>query len=83
MGRQNDFSRMQSAARIRRAAARTILYMLLSLWALAVLFPFYWMVLTSLKSYSAYTSETIPKFFTLSPTHENYAYAFSAVPLGQ
>lgn len=83
MGRQNDFSRMQSAARIRRAAARTILYMLLSLWALAVLFPFYWMVLTSLKSYSAYTSETIPKFFTLSPTLENYAYAFSAVPLGQ
>ena len=83
MGRQNDFSRMQSAARIRRAAARTFLYMLLSLWALAVLFPFYWMVLTSLKSYSAYTSETIPKFFTLSPTLENYAYAFSAVPLGQ
>lgn len=47
-----------------------------------VLFPFYWMVLTSLKSYGAYNSEHIPAFFTLSPTLENYVQAFTAVPLG-
>ena len=41
------------------------------------------MVLTSLKSYSAYNSEYIPKFFTLSPTLQNYADAFSAVPLAR
>lgn len=62
---------------------KTITYTLLILWALVVLFPFYWMVLTSFKSYSAYNSEYIPKFFTLSPTLQNYVDAFTAVPLGR
>jgi multiple sugar transport system permease protein len=53
------------------------------LWAVIVLFPFYWMVLTSFKSYSAYNSEYIPKFYTLSPTLQNYADAFSEVPLAR
>ena len=62
---------------------KTITYTLLILWALVVLFPFYWMVLTSFKSYSAYNSEYIPKFCTLSPTLQNYVDAFTAVPLGR
>ncbi len=60
---------------------KTFIYIFLTAWALAVLFPFYWMILTSLKSYSSYNSEYIPKFFTLSPTLQNYADAFTAVPL--
>lgn len=60
-----------------------IVYALLGFWALMVLFPFYWMVLTSVKSYSTYNSEYIPSFFTLSPTIENYVNAFTAVPLGK
>lgn len=62
---------------------KTITYTLLILWALVVLFPFYWMVLTSFKSYSAYNTEYIPKFFTLSPTLQNYVDAFTTVPLGR
>ena len=61
---------------------RALTYLGLSIWAAVVLFPFYWMVLTSLKSYGAYNSEHIPAFFTLSPTLENYVQAFTAVPLG-
>ena len=57
-------------------------YLLLALWGLAVLFPFYWMLLTSVKSYGAYSAEYIPKFFTLTPTLENYFKAFTTVPLG-
>ena len=60
-----------------------MVYGLLLLWAAMVLFPFYWMVLTSVKSYGAYNSEYIPKFFTLSPTLQNYADAFTTVPLGR
>ena len=56
---------------------------MLVFWAVMVLFPFYWMVLTSLKGYGAYNAEHIPKFFTLAPTLENYAQAFSAVPLAR
>ncbi|MCI8383104.1 MAG: carbohydrate ABC transporter permease [Lachnospiraceae bacterium] len=62
---------------------RGVTYFFLGLWALIVLFPFYWMVLTSVKSYGAYNSEYIPRFFTLSPTLENYKEAFTAVPLGK
>ena len=61
---------------------RALTYLGLSIWAVVVLFPFYWMVITSLKSYGAYNSEHIPAFFTLSPTLENYVQAFTAVPLG-
>src|SRR5699024_12787204 len=35
------------------------------------LFPFYWMILTSLKDYGAYNSERIPAFFTLSRSEEH------------
>ncbi len=67
---------------MKQKISKIILYIFLALWALAVLFPFYWMVLSSLKSYASYNAEYIPKFFTLSPTLENYKEAFSAVPLG-
>lgn len=58
-------------------------YLLLSVWGLLVLFPFYWMLLSSVKEYGAYNSERLPKFFTLSPTLENYVQAFKEVPLGR
>ena len=60
-----------------------LLYTLLMVWAILVLFPFYWMVLTSLKSYGAYNGEYIPKFITLSPTLENYFNAFEEVNLSK
>ncbi len=58
-------------------------FALLIFWAIIVLFPFYWMLLTSVKSYAAYNAEYIPQFFTLSPTLENYIQAFTAVPLAK
>jgi multiple sugar transport system permease protein len=70
------------AARQKRIK-NTITYVLLALWALIVLFPFYWMILTSVKSYSSYNSEYIPKFFTLSPTLNNYFDAFTTVSLSR
>jgi len=63
------------------AIGKGIVYALLGIWALIVLFPFYWMVLTSVKSYSAYNAEFIPQLFTLSPTLQNYLDAFTQVPL--
>ena len=77
-----DLERIEQSARVRGSIIKTITYILLTLWAIAVLFPFYWMLLTSVKSYSAYNAEYIPKLFTLNPTIQNYLDAFSAVPLG-
>ena len=67
---------------MKQKIGKVFIYTFLAIWALIVLFPFYWMLLSSLKSYASYNAEYIPKFFTLSPTFENYKEAFSAVPLG-
>jgi len=78
-----DYEKIEKAAKTRKNVRNTVTYTLLAIWALVVLFPFYWMILTSVKGYGAYNSEYIPKFFTLSPTMENYVEAFSAVPLAR
>ena len=67
----------------KNAALRIAVYALLAVWALVVLFPFYWMIITSFKSLGAYNAEYVPKFFAADPTLENYANVFVAVPLGR
>lgn len=81
MEKQQSFERIEHAAARRERIIKTLCYIMLSIWALVVLFPFYWMLLSSVKSYSAYNSEYIPRLFTLAPTLENYKEAFTAVPL--
>lgn len=78
-----ELSKAEKRAKIASVTRKTITYILLGVWALIVLFPFYWMVLTSLKSYGAYSSEFVPKFFTTTPTIKNYIDAFTAVPLAK
>lgn len=78
-----DYNEIERRAMVRRRWIKGITYTLLGIWALIVLFPFYWMILTSVKSYGQYSSEFIPKFFTLAPTLENYLTAFTAVPLAK
>ena len=83
MERNIDYDKLRLAAQRRHQAKMTVIYTLLAVWAVMVLFPFYYMILTSVKTYSSYNSEHIPQLITLSPTLENYAQAFSAVPLGK
>lgn len=78
-----SYIQIERQTQIKNNVLRGVTYFFLGLWALIVLFPFYWMLLTSVKSYGAYNSEYIPRFFTLSPTLENYGDAFTAVPLGK
>ena len=62
---------------------KVFIYFFLAVWALIVLFPFYWMVLTSVKNFASYNSETIPRFFVTDPTLQNYVDAFTSVNLGR
>ena len=73
----------ENTAALRGKALKTVTNIFLTIWGIAVLFPFYWMILTSFKSYGAYNGEFIPKLYTLSPTLENYVNAFTAVDLGR
>ena len=78
-----DYDSITRRSRTGNAVRKTVIYVLLTFWALIVLFPFYWMLLTSIKGYGAYNSEYIPQFFTLSPTLQNYSDAFTTVSLGR
>ena len=60
---KSEFERIEHSAVLRRKTVHTVIYILLSVWGLVVLFPFYWMILTSVKSYGEYNSEYIPKFY--------------------
>lgn len=79
----DSYEKVSRSAAGKRRLKTAGLYIFLTIWAIVVLFPFYWMVLTSVKSYSEYNSEYIPRFFTAHPTLENYVNAFTQVPLGR
>lgn len=76
-----DFEKKQKQTLRRGRLLKGLTYFFLTIWALIVLFPFYWMILTSVKSYGSYNAEHVPSFFTLSPTLQNYVDAFTTVPL--
>ena len=76
-----DFEKEQKQTLRRGRLLKGLTYFFLTIWALIVLFPFYWMILTSVKSYGSYNAEHVPAFFTLSPTLQNYRDAFTTVPL--
>ena len=78
-----DYEQIEASTKQKKRLRTLFTDFVLVLWAVIVLFPFYWMLLTSVKSYGSYNSEFIPRLFTLSPTLENYGSAFSQVPLGR
>ena len=78
---RQDYTAIRSVGRRRKKVFKGFVYGFLIFWAIVVLFPFYWMVLSSIKSYGDYNAEFIPQFIAKDPTFENYISAFSAVPL--
>lgn len=78
-----DSKKQKKWTQQRKFVVSAAIYTMLTLWAMIVLLPFYWMLLTSVKSYATYNAEHIPTFFTLTPTIQNYTDAFTAVPLAQ
>ena len=79
----SEYKNTKKTARIKEVAIKSVTCLLLLFWAFLVLFPFYWMILTSVKSYGAYNAEYIPKFYTLAPTLQNYVDTFTTVSLGK
>ena len=44
-----QFTKSEHTAARRHSLGNILVYLLLTIWALVVLFPFYWMLLTSVK----------------------------------
>ena len=66
MKAKTDLEKRQSARRCRNGLTTALNYLFLSVWAVLVLFPFYWMVLTSLKGTGPITRST-PRCSSPSP----------------
>ena len=62
--------------KIQKIAAKTASYLLLAFWAFMVLFPFYWMIITSLKTSAEYSASITPSFLPTSFEYRNYISAF-------
>ena len=67
-----DYEKIERSEKRRQIFGKGVIYLFLTVWALIVLFPFYWMLLTSVKSYGSYNAEHIPAFFKTSPTLAKY-----------
>ena len=81
MDKTINFEKNEKKLVMKKRARKGVVYTVLGLWGLLVLFPFYWMLLTSFKSYSEYNGESIPKLFVSSPTLDNFVKSFTEVPL--
>lgn len=79
----DDLNRKNMISKIRNRILKTVTIILLAIWGLMVIFPFYYMVITSFKSLSSYNGEITPSLIALDPVLTNYVTAFEMVSLGK
>lgn len=80
--KDRDMKKVIRFSRIMKIIGIVLIYAFLIFMALVVLFPFYWMINSSLKSLEEYR-ESIPTFFPRHVMFGNYAQAFTAANLGR
>ena len=76
-----DVQKMSVAQKIRKVLSNIGVYAFLLIMALIVLFPFYWMIISSLKDLNEYR-QAIPTFWPKKMVFGNYAEAFTTASLG-
>ena len=79
---EKDIQKTSLRQKLVFALVQVFLYVFLLLMAVIVLFPFYWMIISSLKSLSEYR-ESVPTFFPRKVMFSNYAQAFTSANLGR
>ena len=78
---EQDLQKVSSRQRVIQVLFKTLTYAFLILMALIVLFPFYWMVISSLKSLEEYRM-SVPTFWPQKVLVSNYVEAFTTANLG-
>ncbi len=78
---ERDMNKISKKQKVVKVIVTTAVYIFLFAVALSVLFPFYWMINSSLKSMEEYR-QTVPTFFPEVVMWGNYADAFKAANLG-
>ncbi len=78
--KEKDMSKVTSTQKVMKVVSQTLLYLFLGIMALIVIFPFYWMIISSLKSLSEY-QWNVPSLFPQTIVWGNYLEAFTEASL--
>ena len=76
-----DVEKLTRGQVIGKIVSNTIIYIILVLLAIAIIFPFYWMINSSLKDLVEY-KRSIPTFWPETVHFENYLKAYQHANLG-
>ena len=76
-----DMQRISAGQRLVKSGVKIGTYAFLMIMALIVLFPFYWMIISSLKTLSEYR-QAVPTFWPRQLMFSNYSEAFTTANLG-
>ena len=79
---EKNMQQVTSQQRVAKFIVKFFVYAFLLVMAAAVLFPFYWMIISSLKTMEEYR-QSVPTFWPQKMMFSNYAEAFSAANLGR
>lgn len=80
---ERDMSKISKKQKTVKIIVQVLLYMFLGIMALSVLFPFYWMIISSLKNMDEYYAATPTFFPSQGIAWDNYYKAFEATNLLQ
>ncbi len=78
---ERDMGKVTAGQRIFGTLAKAGTYLFLGIMALIVLFPFYWMIISSLKTLNEYR-QNVPTFWPQHMEFYNYVKAFNTANLG-
>ena len=79
---EQDLQQVSAQQRVMQVLVKSFTYLFLGVMALIVLFPFYWMIISSLKSLDEYRFN-VPTLWPQKIIWANYAKAFDTADLGQ
>ena len=79
---EQDFGKVTSTQKVMRVLGIVLNYAFLLIVAFTVLLPFYWMIISSVKSLGEYRLDP-PTLFPVEFHFDNYLYAFQTVNLGR
>lgn len=79
---ERDMKKVTSAQKVTKILSQVLIYAFLVIMAIIVIFPFYWMIISSLKSLSEYRLP-IPTLIPKEAHWTNYLSAFTKADLGR
>ena len=79
---EKNMQQVSAKQRVGKLAVKFFVYLFLIVMAVIVLFPFYWMIISSLKTLEEYRM-SVPTFFPQKIMFSNYAEAVTAASLGR